>query len=298
MFPAYLIRSGIDWVRHNEQFKDSNPYSRCEDSIKVCQTLWQEQMGKADLYLLEPATTCAYWAEFFHAEDPSADEKEWREGLVKRSSQYDSFDEWQEWFKQSYAKVYKEDNIWMGVLMTAWAHTHQYEVMYSEDAWEFRPAVSYLQSSEMWRLEPHMNTVAEILQELWQEEVLAYGEMGFSLDSQSIPYLGKVECLGFDTKKHSVIWPPRAGKEKESFDLGNLVADIVLPPGDDWYRQLDNVIFHNDYVDVTALVSRARYMFGSKRRLLELSVDSAYDQAKIQASAEGWMVPELEGAAV
>jgi hypothetical protein len=298
MFPAYLIRAGIDWVRHNEQFQDSNPYSRGEESIKTCTTLWEEQVGKADLFLLEPASIAAYWSEFFHAENPTADEKEWREGLLKRSGQYDSFDEWQEWFKQSYAKVYKEDNIWMGVLMTSWAHTHQYEVLYTEDSWEFRPATSYLQTSEMWRIQPHMQPVADILREMWAEEVAAYDAIGFHIDEQAIPYLGKPECLGFDTKKYSVVWPARAQREREALELGDIVADIILPPGDEWYRQLDNVIFANDYVDITALVNRARYMFGSRRRLLELTVDNGYDKAKIQASAEGWLVPELEGAAL
>ncbi len=294
MFPAYLIRAGIDWVRHSDQFKDSNPYSRCEEAIKICQSLWEQQMGKADLFLLEPATVAGYWAEFFHAEDPLPDEKEWNEGLTKRSGQYDSFDEWQEWFKQTYAQVYKDDNIWVGVLMTSWAHTHQYEVMYTEDSWEFRPATSYLPTSEMWRLEPHMNTVAEILQELWLEETQAYNEIGFTIDAQSVSYLGKVECLGFDTKKYSLVWPPRAQKEREALDVGEMVADVVVPAGDDWYRHLDNIIFAHDCLDVTSLVSRARYLFGSRRRLLELTVDQGYDQAKIQASAEGWLVSEAE----
>jgi hypothetical protein len=298
MLPAYLIRAGIDWVRHNEQFQDSNPYSRCEESIKICQQLWEQQIGKADLYLLEPATVAGYWAEFFHAEDPHPDEKEWNEGLIKRSGQYDSFEEWQEWFKQTYAQVYKEDNIWVGVLMTAWAHTHQYEVLYTEDSWEFRPAVSYLPTTEMWRLEPHMNTVAEILQEVWLEEVAAYNLIGFSVDEQSVPYLGKVECLGMDLKKYSIVYPPRAQKERELLDVGGMVADIVVPAGDDWYRHLDNVIFAHDYIDVTALVNRAKYIFGSKRRLLELTVDQGYDEAKIQASAEGWRVSEMEGTPV
>jgi hypothetical protein len=298
MFPAFLIRAGIDWVRHHESHKGSNPYSRCEEAIKVCQSLWEEQVGKADLFLLEPATIAAYWAEFFHMDDPTPDEDEWRDGLMKRSGQYDSFDDWQEWFKQNYAQVYKEDNVWMGVLMTSWAHTHQYEVLYTEDSWEFRPATPYLPSSEMWRIQPHMKTVAEILRELWQSEANAYAEIGFNIEEVSIPYLGKPECLGFDTKRYAIVWPARAQREKEALELGDIVADIVLPPGDDWYRHLDNVIFANDFLDVTALVNRAKYMFGSRRRLLELTVDNGYDKAKQQASAEGWMVPELEGAAL
>lgn len=75
MIPAFLIRAGVDWVRHNTDYKDSNPYSRCEESIKTCQLLWEQQMGKPDLVLLEPAIVSAYWEEFFHAEDPLPDEK-------------------------------------------------------------------------------------------------------------------------------------------------------------------------------------------------------------------------------
>ncbi len=296
MFPAYLIRASIDWVRHNEQFQDSNPYSRCQEVVKVCEQLWEQQIGKADLYLLEPASVAGYWAEFFHAEDPLLDEKEWKEGLIKRSGQYDSFDEWQEWFKRTYAQVYKDDNIWVGVLMSAWAHTHQYEVLYTEDSWEFRPSTSYLPTSEMWRIEPHMQTAGEVLQELWQDEVAAYKAIDFTIDEQSVSYLGKVECLGIDRKRFSIVYPPRANKERQLLDVGEMVADIVLPAGDDWYRHLDNIIFADDVIDITALVNRAQYVFGSKRRLLELSVDQGYDQAKIQVAAEGWLAFEAENA--
>lgn len=295
MFPAFLIRTGIDWVRHNEEYKESNPYSRCEGAIKLCTTLWEEQVGKADLFLIEPATVTTYWSEFFHAEDPLPDETEWREGLIKRSSQYDSFDEWQEWFKQSYAKVYKDDNIWLSLLMTAWAHTHQYEVQYTEDAWEFRSAASYFPTTELWRLQPHMHTLAEVLKELWIEEVKLYADAEFAIEEQTIPYLGKTECLGFDTKRYWVVWPARAQRDKEPLEVGEMVADIVAPPGDDWYRHLDNIIFAHDHIDLTALINRARYVFGSRRRLLELTVDNGPDKAKIQAAAEGWIVPEQAG---
>lgn len=210
MIPAFLIRAGIDWVRHNEAYKDSNPYSRCEASIQTCKALWEQYIGSADLALLEPAIVTTYWEEFFHAEDPMRDEKEWREGLNKRSGQYDSFEGWQEWFKKSYAKVYKENNIWMGVLMTSWSHTHQYEVRYSEDSWEFCPARSYLPTSQMWRLEPHIETVAEILKQVWFEELRAYEEAHFTIDEQTTAYLGRVECLGFDTKKYFLCWPPES----------------------------------------------------------------------------------------
>lgn len=297
MIPAYLIRAGIDWVRHCDDFKDSNPYSRCEESLKVCQTLWEEQVGKADLSLLEPATVCAYWAEFFHSADTLSDELEWRENLLKRSSQYDSFDDWQEWFKQNYAKVYKDDMIWMGVLTTSWAHTHQYEVVYSDDAWEFRPATSYLPTGEMWRLEPHIEMIAEILREVWLEEIQAYNQMGFTVEESRIQFLGKPECLGFDTNRISVVFPPRAKRDREDIEIGEMVADVVLPQGADWYRARDNVIFAHDYVDATALINRAKYVFESRRRLLELMVDSDDNQARIQAAAEGWLLPDMQGVA-
>lgn len=292
MIPAYLIRAGIDFVRHADDFKDSNPYSRCEESVKICQQLWQEQVGQADLALLEPAVVMAYWAEFFHCTDPLADEMEWREGLLKRSSQYDSLDQWQDWFKQQYAAVYKDDMIWMGVLTTAWAHTHQYEVHFHDDSWEFRPATSYLPTVELWRLEPHIDMIAEVLNEVWLEEMKPYEDLGFVIEETNANYLGKAECLGFDTKKLTAIWPPRAKRDREVIELGEMVADIVVPPGSDWYRSRDNVIFAHDYVDATALINRAKYVFQSRRRLLELMVDTDNEQARIQATAEGWLVPE------
>ena len=298
MIPAFLIRAGIDWVRHNSEFRDSNPYSRCEESIKTCQALWESQLGKSDIVLLEPAIVSAYWEEFFHAEDPLPDEKEWREGLTKRSGQYDSFEEWQDWFKKSYAKVYKDNNIWMSVLMTAWAHTHQYEVRYTEDSWEFRPSRSYLPTTQFWRLEPHMVTVADILKDIWQSELNLYEAAGFEVQEQPSAFLGRLECLGFDTKKYNLTWPPRAHRDKEELNVGEMVADMVVPVGDSWYRHPDNIIFAHDCIDVTALLNRARYMFSSRRRLYELTVDAGFNNAKIQASAEGWLVPDAEGAAV
>lgn len=255
-------------------------------------------MGTADLLLLEPAIVSAYWEEFFHAEDPLTDEREWRDGLSKRSGQYDSFEHWQEWFKKSYAKVYKDNNIWMCVLMTAWAHTHQYEVRYTEDSWEFRPSRSYLPTSQMWRLEPHIETVGEVLKEMWMEELRSYEDAGFGIDEQTSTYLGRVESLGFDTKQYYLTWPARAKREKEELELGEMVADILVPPSDSWYRHLDNVIFAHDYVDITGLVNRAQYIFGSRRRVLELTVDVGFSQAKMQASAEGWLVTDAENAPV
>ncbi len=119
MIPAVLIRKSIDWVRHNPQFENSNPYTRCEEVIKACQTLFKEVLGDCDTTLVELACIAAYWLEFFHCEDPSNDENQWSEGLKKRAIQYDSFEDWQKWFIQSYAKVYKENNIWSGILMTS-----------------------------------------------------------------------------------------------------------------------------------------------------------------------------------
>jgi len=295
MIPAFLIRAGIDWTRHNPEFRDSNPYSRCEESIKTCQALWENQLGKSDIILLEPAIVSAYWEEFFHAEDPLPDEKEWREGLSKRSNQYDSFEEWQDWFKRSYAKVYKDNNIWMSVLMTAWAHTHQYEVRYTEDSWEFRPSRSYLPTSQFWRLEPHMVTVADILKDIWKDELVLYEKAGFEVQEQPSPFLGRLECLGFDTKRYTLGWPPRARRDKEELNVGEMVADMVVPVGDSWFRHPDNIIFAHECIDVTALLNRAKYMFSSRRRLYELTVDAGFNHAKIQASAEGWLVPDAEG---
>jgi hypothetical protein len=296
MIPAFLIRISIDWVRHNPEFKDSNPYSRCEEAIKTCQALWENQVGKSDLVVLEPAIVSAYWEEFFYAEDPMPDEREWRDGLTKRSGTYDSFEEWQDWFKKNYAKVYKDNNIWMAILMTAWAHTHQYEVRYTEDSWEFRPSRSYLPTSQLWRLEPHMVTVAEILKEVWQEELGNYAKAGFDVVEQTSAFLGRLECLGFDTQRYYLTWPPRAHRAKEELNIGELIADVVVPVGDSWYRHPDNIIFAHECIDVTALLNRARYMFASRRRLYELTVDSGFNNAKIQASAEGWLVPETEAA--
>ena len=79
MLPAYLFRVGIDWVRHQKEFSSSNPYARCEQSIKVLEKLFEENLCRADSKHLEVAAVCAYWEEFFHLEDPLHDEKEWEE---------------------------------------------------------------------------------------------------------------------------------------------------------------------------------------------------------------------------
>lgn len=292
MYPAYLIRAGIDWVRHHPDFKDSNPYSRSVEAVKVCKNLWKEQRGSVDEHLVEPAAVSAYWSEFFHAEDPLPDEQEWRQGLMKRSAQYDSFEDWQTWFKDNYKQVYEENIYWMGVLTTAWAHTHQMEVLYVDENWEFRVATPYLPTSEFWRFEPHMDTVAEILHEIWLEEKQGFEELDFVIEEQHIPFLGKPECLEFDTKRYTVAYPARATREKETLELGELVADIVLPAGDTWYRSMDNVIFAHDYLDATALIGRARYVLRSRRRFMELTIDTDEEQARRQATAEGWLVAQ------
>lgn len=295
MLPAFLLRAGIDWVRHDETLKDSNPYSRCQHAVKTFQSLWQEQFGQSEDDYLELAVITAYWQEFFHAEDPLPDEKEWREGLIKRSSRYESFEDWQEWFKKEYAKLYKDNNIWNCILLSAWAHTHQYDVRYTDENWAFSPSRSYLPTSQMWRLEPHIRSVADVLKELWLEETRAYDSAQFLVNEVAVPFLGRLECLGFDTKRYLIYWPPASNKKRpEVVEVGEMVASIVLPQGDSWYRKLDNIIFANDYVDVTALVNRARYVFGSQRRLLELSVNKDVSEARMQAQAEGWLVDQAE----
>lgn len=294
MLPAYLIRAAVDYTRHADAMKDSNPYSRCEEALKLVSKLWQENIGRLNASLVEVASVTAYWEEFFHAEDPLPDEKEWREGLAKRSGNYDSFEEWQEWFKKSYKSVYQENNVWTSVLMTAWASTHQYQLVYDESRWDFIESKSYLPTSQVWRLEPNVDTVGEVLKECWRQEVGKYEESGFHIVAEPVSYLGRVECLGFDQSVYRVNWPVKADREPEVLDLGTMIADIVVPVGDSWYRQPDNIIFAHDHVDVTALVNRAQYIFGSKRRVLELTVDYGPARARLRAGAEGWLVQELE----
>lgn len=294
MLPAFLVRAAVDYVRHSDSLKDSNPYSRCEEGLHVARALWEEKIGRPDESLLEVAFVTAYWEEFFHAEDPLPDEREWREGLAKRSSNYDSFELWQEWFKKSYAQVYQDNNVWTSVLMTSWANTHQYQLMYKDLKWDFRTSRSYLPTSQMWRMEPNIETVSEVLEEGWRQELKEYAEAGFQLESESLNYLGRVECLGFDLTNTLVNWPARADRGPELIDLGEMVADIVVPVGDSWYRTPDNIIFAHDHLDVTALINRARYIFGSKRRILDLTVDSGTQKARLQANAEGWLVDESE----
>ena len=46
MLPAYLIRAAVDYIRHADAMKDSNPYSRCEEALKLVSKLWQENIGR------------------------------------------------------------------------------------------------------------------------------------------------------------------------------------------------------------------------------------------------------------
>jgi hypothetical protein len=294
MFPAFLIRTAIDWVRQNESYLGLSPKERCEQAVKTCHNLWEEEFGLVDKHLVEPSVISAYWAEVFHSSESPDGEDEWKEGILKRSSQYDSFVEWQEWFKQNNSSVYKDDLIWNGLIASAWAHTHQYDVMLVADSWEFVPATSYLPINEIWRFEPHMAAVTELMYEIWQEEKQAYAEIGFEIGEAKFDYLGKFECLGFDTKKYFAIWPAKAKRDKEIVAIGEIVADIIFPTSDDWYRALDNVIFAHDSLDVTSLLTRAQYVFGSKRRLMELTAESGIEQAIRQAKAEGWLVTSEE----
>lgn len=295
MLPAFLIRAAVDYVRHSPAHKDSNPYSRCEESLKIVNKLWLEKIGRANQSLVEVATVTAYWEEFFHAEDPLPDEKEWREGLAKRSGNYDSFEEWQEWFKNSYKQVYQDNNIWTSVLMTSWASTHQYQLIYDDTKWDFQESKSYLPTSQVWKLEPFVETVTEILQDCWHKELGKYSDFGFTIVSEPESYLGRVECLGFDRQLYKVIWPVNSDRMPESLDLAEMVADIIVPVGDSWYRVPDNIIFAHEHLDATALINRAKYVFGSQRRVLELTVNNDPAKARMRADAEGWLVRELEG---
>src|SRR5476649_1189609 len=150
MLPTFLIRATIDWIRHDSEFKDSNPYSRCEEALKMVRRLWQEEFGRLDSQTLEPAVLIAYWEEFFHAEDPLPDEVEWSEGLKKHSSPHDKYEDWEKWFKQNYAEVYKDNDIWKSVMMSAWAESHQCIVRYQAGNWRFSPSKSYLTTAAMW----------------------------------------------------------------------------------------------------------------------------------------------------
>ena len=55
MLPIFLIRASIDWIRHDSQFVDSNPYSRGEEALKLIKRLWIEEFGRLDSAALEPA---------------------------------------------------------------------------------------------------------------------------------------------------------------------------------------------------------------------------------------------------
>lgn len=292
IIPAYLIRVGIDSVRYNSEFKDLDPCARCEVCIRTVSDLFAEQVGSGtDPSLLESAVVAAYFAEFFHAAQPADGEAQLKDELIKQSGQHNAFESWQEWFTNKFAGSYKDDNIWIGLMMTSYGYTHQYELAYTEDAWEFRQAKSYLRTEQLWRLESHIETTAAIIQQIWNEEVEAYRNSRFNIEEYSVPYLGKPECIGFDTRRYSMIWPPGTDKPNEDLDVGGLVADIILPTGDDLYRQLDPHIFAGEHLDVTSLSDRAHYFFKSRRRLYDLSVGNDAESARVLASAEGWMVP-------
>ncbi len=292
MIPALLIRKSIDWVRHNKQFENSNPYSRCEEVVKTCQKLWDELIGISDNSLIELAAITAYWLEFFHTEDPSNDEMQWSDGLKKRASQYDSFEDWQKWFVQSYAKVYKENNIWSGILMTSWAYTHQYELVYTNESWTFSESQSYLPTSEMWRLEPHINLVKDLIKKIWLAEIDLYESQGFIIEEISNLYLGKIEGLGFDNKTIFLSYPPGSNRPKQEIELAKIIADLISPIADDGYRRLDNIIFADDHLDLTSFLAKAKYVLESNRRYHELLFESNEEKALMQLSVEGWLVNE------
>jgi hypothetical protein len=294
MLPAFLLRAGVDWVRHHPEFANSNPYARCEQAIKVCERLLNDSYSSLEPALIEVATATCYWEEFFLADDPLNDEKEWRDGLTKRSVQYESFDAWQEWFKKSYAKVYSDNNIWASLVMTAWATTHQYQLFYTEDSWDFKPSRSYLPTSNFWSLCSHLQTATEVLKEFWASESKKFEEAGFTISQERTGFLGRVESLGFDTQRYMVYWPARTKLAPEELNLGDLVADIVAPVGDSWYRRPDSVIFAHDHLDVTSLLNRAGYVVGSKLRLYQLACEIGMDKARTQAQAEGWHVDEKD----
>jgi hypothetical protein len=133
-----------------------------------------------------------------------------------------------------------------------------------------------------------------VLKEFWIEESARWDEVGFTIEEESFAYLGRVECLGFDLKRYHLSWPAKAHLAPEVLDLGAMVADLIAPVGDAWYRRPDSVIFAHDHLDVTALLNRASYVFGSRRRLYELAAEDGMTKARTQAQAEGWMVEDLD----
>ena len=298
MLPAFLLRAGVDWVRHLTEFANSNPYARCEQAIKVCDRLLSESYSSLETSLVEVASATAYWEEFFQAEDPLPDEKEWRDGLTKRSAQYENFEDWQQWFKKSYAKVYTDNNVWASLVMTSWATTHQYQLAYTEDSWDFEPSRSYLPTSTFWSLRPHLLVAMEVLKEFWITESKKFEDAGFAVVEERKQFLGRVECLGFDTKKYVVTWPAKTKLPAEELNLGALVADIILPVGDAWFRRPDSVIFAHDHLDVTSLLNRANYVLGSKLRLYELAAEIGMEKARQQVLAEGWLLEDAEKVAL
>jgi len=292
MLPTFLIRAAIDWIRHDSQFKDSNPYSRCEAALTLVRRLWHEEMGRLDSQSLEQTVLIAYWEEFFHAEDPMPDETEWRDGLKNHSSAHDSYEVWEKWFKENYAEVYKDNDIWKSVMMSGWANSHQCVVRYQAGHWRFLPSKSYLPAPAMWSLEPHIPVVKETIRRVLDEELRFYTASGFELKNDAGTIFGSLECLGFDSRIYTLYFPAHSKRDPVNLDCGNMVADIVAPIGNEWYRQLDHVIFAENFVDVTALTNRTRYVFASRRRMLELLIDHDWQNAYFQAAAEGWLVEE------
>ena len=254
MLPTFLIRATIDWIRHDSQFEDSNPYSRCVEALKMVNRLWQEEFGRLDNLTLEPAVLIAYWEEFLHAEDPLPDEVEWRDGLKKHSSPHDNYDNWEKWFKENYAAVYENNDIWKCVMMSAWAETHQFIVRYQAGNWRFLSSKSYLPTAAMWSLEPHIPVVRETLRRVLDEELKIYSSAGFEIKNEAGPIFGNLECVGFDSRIYSLYFPAHSQRDRVNLDYGTMVADIVAPIGNEWYRQLDHVIFAENFVD-TNMVS-------------------------------------------
>jgi hypothetical protein len=292
MLPVFLIRASIDWIRHNNNFKDSNPYSRCEASLKQIRHLWHEEFGPLDTINLEPAILISYWEEFFHAEDPLPDELEWRDGLRKHSSLHKTYEDWEKWFIEQYAAVYQNNNIWKSVIICAWANSHQYTAHYQAGNWRFLPNKPYLPTTSMWALEPHIPVVSKTLHKVFENELEAYTTSGFAIKDESRTIFGSLECLGFDSKSYTLYFPTHSKRDPINLDIGTMVADIVAPVSNESYRQLDHVIFAENFVDITALTHRARYVFASRRRMLELLIDHDWQNAYFQAAAEGWLVEE------
>lgn len=290
MLPAFLIRASIDWIRHNKSFQDSNPYSRCDELLKFVRMLWHEQFGHFESAMLEPAILIAYWEEFFNAADPLPDEIEWREGLKKHSGEHKTYERWDAWFKQEYKGVYKDNLIWKSIIISSWANSHGHTVRYASNEWRFLPSKSYLPTASIWILEPHIPVISESLERLLRDELREYAVMGFEIKNESAGVFGSIECLGFDNRLYTLYFPSHSEKDSVILDAGTMVADIVAPVANEAHRQLDPFIFLGNFVDVTALTNRAKYIFSSRRRLLQLLINNDLNHAYSQAESEGWAI--------